>query len=269
MTIIALSRGSFSYGREVALQVAEKLNYQCIGRELILEAAKEFNIPEIRLERSIHDAPSILDRFTYGRERYIAYFESAFLRYMRRDNVVYHGLAGQFFLRQVAHSLKIRIIADMEDRIRLETEQNKVSAQSAHARLIRDDQERQKWSKALYGIDSNDAGLYDMVLHISKIGIPEAVKIICDASRLQAFQTTYESQKLIDDLAVAAEVKAALIDLKPDIQVSAENGKVEISFSQMRGQNSDLMDEIKNIAEKIAGGGKVAIKGGHWTDWEE
>ena len=79
MAIITISRGSYSRGKEVAERVAQKLGYQCYAREVILEASKEFNIPEIKLVKAIHDAPSILERFSYGKEKFIAYFQSALL----------------------------------------------------------------------------------------------------------------------------------------------------------------------------------------------
>lgn len=72
MSIITISRGSYSRGKEVAEKVAAALGYECISREVLLEASEQFNIPEIKLVRAIHDAPSILERFTYGKERYVA-----------------------------------------------------------------------------------------------------------------------------------------------------------------------------------------------------
>ena len=88
MSIITISRGSHSRGEMVARKVAEKLGYQCVAREVLLEASKEFNIPEIRLVRTIHDAPSILERSIYGKKRYIAYIKAALLRSLQK-------LAGQ------------------------------------------------------------------------------------------------------------------------------------------------------------------------------
>jgi hypothetical protein len=58
MTIITISKGSYSRGEEVAEKLAEELNYKCISREILLEASEQFNIPEIKLVRAIHDAPS-------------------------------------------------------------------------------------------------------------------------------------------------------------------------------------------------------------------
>ncbi|MGB2929768.1 MAG: cytidylate kinase-like family protein, partial [Desulfobacterales bacterium] len=114
MSIITISRGSYSRGKEAAEKVAQELGYQCISREILLEASEQFHIPEIKLVRAIHDAPSVFDRFTYGKEKYIAYLHSALLKNVQKDNVVYHGLAGHFFLQEIPHVLKVRVIADLE-----------------------------------------------------------------------------------------------------------------------------------------------------------
>ena len=55
MAIITISRGSYSKGNSVAEKVAQTLGYRCTGREVILEASKEFNIPEVKLVRAIHN----------------------------------------------------------------------------------------------------------------------------------------------------------------------------------------------------------------------
>ena len=46
MSIITISRGSYSRGVEIAEKIAKRLGYECISREVLLEASKEFNIPE-------------------------------------------------------------------------------------------------------------------------------------------------------------------------------------------------------------------------------
>ena len=68
MSIITISRGSYSRGKEVAEKLAQYLGYQCLSRDILLEASERYNIPESKLIRAIHDATSILERFTYRKE---------------------------------------------------------------------------------------------------------------------------------------------------------------------------------------------------------
>ena len=99
MAIITISRGSYSKGKEVAERVAERLSYNCISREILVDASEYFNIPEIKLVRALHDAPSVLERFTYGKERYLAFFEATFLQKINsatfdRDNTDFQNPPG-------------------------------------------------------------------------------------------------------------------------------------------------------------------------------
>ena len=259
MSIITISRGSYSRGKEVAEKVAERLGYECISREILVEASKDFNIPEIKLLRAVHDSPSLFDRFVYGRDKYVAYIQKALLHHLQKDNVVYHGLAGHFFVKGISHVLKVRVLAEMEDRIKVEMKRLGVSSKEASQRIEHDDKERKKWSKYLYGIDTWDPILYDLVIHIKKISVNDAVDIICNTVGLDDFRTTAASQKAMDDLVLSAEVKAALIDLKPDLEVTSRNGVVHIETAVMESREEELVHKIDEIAKGIAGVKEIKV----------
>lgn len=252
MPIITISRGSYSQGKEVAEKVAQELGYEIVSREILLKASEEFNVPEIRLTRAIHDAPSILDRLSRKKERYIAYIRAALLKYFCQDNIVYHGLAGHFFVKNIPHVLKVRIIADMKDRVKTEMEREGVSEAEALHVLKKDDEERKKWSQHLYGIDTRDPSLYDLVLHIHKLTVDDAVDIVCQTVNLEYFQVTLESEKALNDLALSAAVKAALIDVDYSAKVTVTEGSVSIKATGTPYQYRKS-DNIKNIVENIPG----------------
>ena len=117
-------------------------------------------------------------RFTYEKETFVAYIRAALLRQVEKDNVIYHGLAGHFLLKDLPHVLKVRIIADMEERVREEMKRENISAEEARRILQKDDGERRKWSKHVYGIDTWDPSLYDLVIDIKCISVDGAVDII-------------------------------------------------------------------------------------------
>jgi cytidylate kinase len=207
MAIITISRGSYYRGKEVAEKLAQKLGYDCISREILLEASEEYNIPEIKLIRAIQDAPSILERFTRQKEKYVAFIRAALLRHVQKDNVVYHGLFGHFFLQDIPHVLKVRIVGDLEARVADEVKREGISADKAREIIMRDDEERRKWALYLYGADSWDATLYDLVIHLKTISVDDAVSLISHALELPSFQTTPQSQAAIDSLVEAARME--------------------------------------------------------------
>ena len=190
MAVITISRGSYSRGKEIAETLAERLNYDCSSRDILIEASAHFNTPEIKLIRAIHDAPSILDRFSKGKEHYIAYVRKALLEHAENDHVVYHGLAGHFFLQGIPHVLKIRITADLEERVKNEAARENITLDKAREVLVRDDEERRKWALALYGIDPWDSRIYDLTIHIGRITVEDAVNLILQAVNLPSFKKT-------------------------------------------------------------------------------
>jgi cytidylate kinase len=248
MSIITISRGSYSRGKEVAEKVAQALGYECISRDVLIEASEQFNIPEIKLVRAIHDAPSLLERFGHGKERYVAYIRAALLTHVQKDNVVYHGLAGHFFLMGIPHVLKVRIIADIEDRIKEEMKRENISAEMARYVLKKDDDERRKWGLKLYGIDTSDPSLYDMVLHIKTMKVEDAVKILVDTVNLPNFQTTPESQRILDDLCLAAQIQAALVQEFPTVKVSCADGEARVGIVAPLALATPISAEQKTIA---------------------
>lgn len=253
MSLITISRGSYSKGKEVAEKVAQELGYECISRDILIEASDHFHIPEIKLVRAIHDAPSVFNRFTHGKEKYIAYIQAAILGHMKKDNCVYHGLAGHFFLQGVPHVLKVRIIADIEDRVREEMRRENISAEEARHILQKDDSERRKWGMQLYGQDTWDSGLYDLVVHIKTKTVDDAVSLILHSVKLPCYQTTPESQSMIDDLALAAEAKAALVEKFPDSKTSAQKGVVHVKIDAPPIQEEKIINIVKDTLANIDG----------------
>jgi len=253
MSVITISRGSHSYGKAIAEEVSKKLGYACLARDVLLEASREFNLPEFKLLSAIKDAPSILDRFVYGKEKYLAFTQAALLKRLREDCTVYHGFAGHFLVRDIPHVLKVRINADMEDRVKILRAREELSEKEAY-RNIRDiDKQRKKWSRHLYGVDTWSSSLYDLVIQIGKVQVKDAVNIICSTVGLERFQSTPESQKAMEDLYLAANVKASLINLKRDIQVSVRDGVVHVKATTQESKELKLVQDIEKIVSGMPG----------------
>lgn len=268
MSIITISRGSYSRGKEVAEKLSQDLGYECVSREILLEASEEFNIPELNLVRAIHDSPSILERFRQGKERYISYYQYALLKHVQRDNVVYHGLAGQYFLRDISHVLKIRILASMEDRLAEVIKRDGIAEKQALLVLQRDDEERRRWGVKLYGTDTWDSRLYDMVILIDRLSVADAVDLIIETVKLPVFQTTAASQLHLDNQLLSAKVYATLVNFSLLIDVKVKDGIVTLYnvndvLRKDRAFTANIEDMIKDIdgVKEIVFAQKVHEKG--------
>ena len=273
MAVITISRGSFSHGQEIAEKVAEMLGYECVSREILVEAAQLFNVSEKKLIRSIDDAPNILERVVHGKERYLEYIRAALLEYARKGNVVYHGHAGHFLLTEIPQVLKIRIIADKDDRIKLLQKRENVTKEAAAEVIENEDKNRTHWTRYLYKMDIHDAKLYDIVINIGNLTIEDACEIICVAARSNSYRTTNESKQVVEDLAISSRLRAALLPLC-DAEVFVKNGDVHVKVAAQKrtktgyaspalqqhigeAYQNDLTRQINEIALNIPGVNKV------------
>jgi len=222
MAIITISRGCCSYGKAIAECAAKKLGYECISQEVLLEAARFFHVPEEKLFESLHDAPGFMERLTHVRQHFINDIQAALLEHVAKDNVVYHGFAGQMLLADIPHVLKVRVIVEMEDRVKLLMDRQQISRQEAIRLIEHEDHERAEWYRIFYRIDMNDPRVYDLVLHIGRLTIDDACDIVCRTAASRSFSTTPESVASLGDLALESHVKIALDGIcKADIQCRA------------------------------------------------
>ncbi len=259
MPIITISRGSYSMGKEVAEKVAAKLGYRCLSREVILDASDLYQIPEIKLVKAMHDSPTILERIGGSKKAYVAYYQSALAGRVREDNVVYHGLAGHVLLKGIPHVLKVRIIADLKDRVTIKMKRENVTRQEALDIIKKDDEERRKWTQNLYGVDPWDSILYDLVVHINKFTVDDAVNFICEAANLDQFKATNESRKKMNDLALASRVKAFLIEKRFDVSVLSESGNILIYVKGDERLTGKIDEALKTLPESIEGINNIEI----------
>ncbi len=253
MGIITISRGSYSKGRETAEKLAHELGYECVSRDILLEASSHFNIPEVKLIRAIHDAPSFFERFKHGKEKYILFIREAFLEHIQKDNVVYHGLAGHFFIDRIPNVLKVRIIANLEARIREEMRRENISEKEARYILKKDDDERRRWSRYLYDIDTKDPCLYDVVVHIDNMKVNDAVDILANLARRSCFQTTPESLMQIKDSLTAAKAHAAIFDRFPGAVITCKNKVVHVKIETPLAAEVEAVEAVKNALQQIEG----------------
>ena len=254
---------------EIAEKAARMLGYECLSREVLVDAAQMFDLSERKLIKSIHDAPNILERITNGREKYLAYIKAALLERVKKDNVVYHGHAGHLLLAEIPKVLKVRIMAEIETRAAMMQQQQNLSRDKAIKIIESEDKHRADWTRYLYKMDLSDPRLYDIVIHIDRLKIQDACTLICTVAQTNTYEMTSETRKLLNDLAIISHLKAALIEIC-EAEISSDDGHVRIKVAAQKlrktGQSSpalqkqifstiqkDLTRQILDVAYKIQG----------------
>jgi cytidylate kinase len=254
MSVITISRGSFSGGKILAECLGRRLGYRCIDRDVIVQRAAELGASEKELKDALEKPPGFLERFQHKRYRYLALIQAALTEEVRTGRAIYHGLAGHLLLKGGTPILRTRIIAPLEVRIQMLQERLDFSRSRAIAYIENVDADRRKWTRFLYGVDWGDASLYDLVLNLEYIKIEDACSIIASIVTERCFEFTPECQQRMDDLALGSRVRANLAidpatsDL--EVEVVAHSGAISV-----RGQVATIaqIEEVRRVATGTPG----------------
>jgi hypothetical protein len=104
---------------------------------------------------------------------------------------------------------------------------------------------------------------------VGKVTVDDAVDLICHTVGMPTFKTTFESQKAMDDLVLASEVKTTLMEIKPDIEVFVRDGEVSLGASALIMKDPNMVQEMERIVRRIPGVKDVSVKSSHLVDWSD
>ena len=212
MSIVAVSRGTFSGGEALARAVAERLGYRCISREELVAIAQAYGVPAAELTAAMEKRPSLLERVAGEHTVYLKFLRAALCEQARGDKLVYHGHLGQLLLPGISHVIGARVIAEVEFRLRSVQEQRQLTRKEALAYIEKVDKERREWTRFLFGVNWDDPHLYHVVLNLSRLTLDAACEAVAHLAERPEFQPTPASIKALEDLTLNswAEVRSRM-----------------------------------------------------------
>lgn len=184
--IITISREYGSGGSIIAKKLLAKLgkDWKIYHEEIVDEIAKEAHL-EKKLIREVDEKHiPLIEELTedfFGKP-YMSlhnYFKSL-LKILSviglRGNAIIIGRGAHFLF---PNALKVRVISDIEDRVKVLMKFTKVSENRARVLIEKKDRERNEFNKNLFHHNQHKARHYDVVVNISKnLNLNEATKII-------------------------------------------------------------------------------------------
>jgi cytidylate kinase len=262
MAIIAISRGTFSGGEALAERVADRLGYACLSRETNLEeAAQTYGVPAADLVVAMEKRPSFLQRVLGQRTAHLAVVRATLCAHAQADNLVYHGLAGHLLLPGIAHVIRVRVIADLDYRVKAARHQRELGPAEALAYIDKVDRERRQWVRFLFEVEWDDPHFYDLILNLSRVSLGTACETVARLAEQDEFKATAASRQAMDNLALASRVRARLaIDSRTrdvELEVVAEGGIVTISGQT---QSPAVDRAIETVARAVDGVMEVRSK---------
>jgi cytidylate kinase len=254
MPIITISRGSLSGGTALAECVAQRLGYGCVSREVLVEAAAKYGVPEAKLSDFLDKVPGFWERLTVSRRLYLLFIQAMMCEFAQQGNLVYHGHAGHLLLKGIDHVLKVRLIAPLAYRITAVMERQGVSPKAALHYIQQVDEERRRRMRDLFEVDWRDPALYDVVVNLEEMSLETAADVVVSLAQHTEYQPTVVSQKALDDLTLRCRVQAAIAAYPATIgimvEAQADGGSVRLAGVV---ECNELHEDIIHIAQTVPG----------------
>ncbi len=269
MAIIAISRQMGSGGYGIAASVASTLGYSYADRQMIVEAAKDYEVPEAAIADVAEHRLAGWQRFDEEKLRYRTFLEAAYFGLAEQDNIVTAGRGIATLLRGVSHALRVRIVAPLEVRVERTMEREQLSRTAALHKVREYDRDMIARIGYLFGPEWALPESYDLVINAARDDMRLYVDMIVAVATHPAFRSTPESLQTVRNLSLAAHVRAAIagnahIQRGANVEVTADKGHVSL-----RGwvRHPALKDAVLTTAKSVPG--VVSVSGeevtlAHW-----
>jgi len=252
--IVAIFSAVAPTGAEVARRVAAQLGFSTLDDEALIErAAAAGDLSAEKLRRAMLGSPSVFNKFTHEKERGIARLRAALADLLRPDELVYHGYGTHLVPRSVTHVLKVGVASSLEARAAEVTRDQECSAKAARRQAEQEDAAAREWTRYLFELGPWDRSLYDVFLPAPPMTQDEAVASICTAAANPAVQRTLETDRIMDDFALAGRVNIVLAENGHDVEVACAAGRVTIVINRYVLRLDHLEQELRSLAGAVPG----------------
>jgi len=213
VAIITISRQIGSMGDELAERLSQELGYRYFDKLLMTEIAVASGLSEaevidynednykiknffeqlfnrktplgkITVKEKDEMGRTVITTKTFDEENSLAFTQAVIKKLVDWDNVVIVGRGGQILLRNVPHTLHLRVIAPLEFRIENIMKKKGFSREDALKYISEKDRAAQEYLYRFYNVDWNDPELYHMVINMGMWNLDEIVKVIKETIKL-------------------------------------------------------------------------------------
>ena len=199
MAVITISRQFGAGGKTLGKMIADKLGYTFADDDIIQMVAEAANVSPHWVESVEREAGGKLSRVIssmvskrlvdrilkdergYMDERvYLDYLVVIIAQMAEEGNVVILGRGAQYILNDHPDAHHVLLINEFENRVRFMIERYDLSESRANFIVNREDKRRSNLYRKLGKTDYEQPSLYDLVVNMSRVSMPKALKMICE-----------------------------------------------------------------------------------------
>ena len=168
MAVITISRLVGSGGTLIGKEVAKRLNYHYVDKDLIQEIMEQYG--ELEFKKIYDTKLTFWDKYSGITDGILDFFKRIMLSIAKVGNVVIIGRGSFFSLGKYNDVLDTMIYAPMETRVKVIMQMRNISEKSeAEKYILQKEQIRQAFIERTYKVQWNLLDNFDMVFNTGKL----------------------------------------------------------------------------------------------------
>jgi len=181
--VLTMSRQMGAGNSGFALTLGLRLSLRAVDRELLEYEAVRLGVSEAELEQVDEQPPGLWQRLRSGslHHRYFEALGQLIKELAERGNVLVVGRGGSRFLRERPGAFHVRLVAEMETRVRHVMTDRWLREEAARQLIDQSDARRRRFHESYFGSDWSDPLEYHLTVNSGRLG-PEAVDLVAAAA---------------------------------------------------------------------------------------
>ena len=250
MAIVAITREMGTLGKDVATGLGEALGLPVIYHEIIDHLADRMRVRRSHVVRLLDGKAGLLERLSADKTSLFLHSAEEVIEFARQGKgAIIRGWGATHLLHDVPHVVCARVCAPFDVRTRRMVERlNTDDSAMIEAEIQSNDEAHSAIMRRHFGIKWTDPEHYDLVLNTRRVSVEECVDGVLNLVRLPKFAETDASRQRLEDLGLAARVRAALRG-SPETRgkhayVSSDCGRVTLSGAHFKTDERLALIEV-------------------------
>lgn len=258
MAVITISREMGTGAYHIAEEVAKKLKYTLIDGARISASAAKYGLSPDLLQMVDEKPPSYITAEDRKRAAALNTVELILLDYAKKGNVILYGRGAQDLLNGCHNVLRLRFIADFEERVERFAEREWIDPDLARSLIRRSDHQRGGFIHFYFDRTWNDPLGYDLTFNTSRLSPEAIVETIVTSVKDPALKDAEKAAvATIDNVIMMKKIETALLnaaslDYRP-FKIEADKGVVNVSgylaSEEEKKAAIKIVESVKGVKE--------------------
>lgn len=255
MPIIAITREMGSLGKDVAAGLGQSLGLPTLYHEVVEPLADRMRVRKSHVIHLIDGTAGLIERLTADKTSMAIFSaDEIFDLVLKGQGAVVRGWGATHLLRDVPHVICVRVCAPLPLRKRRMMERLNTDDDTAVSVEIHcNDEAHTAIMRRNFGLQWTDPENYDVVFNTERVSVDECISEVVRLVKSDAFAETGKSRQQLEDLALAARVRAGLrispLTRDAKIAVSASQGQVTLAGDL----GTDMLLAVAEVVDGVPG----------------